>query len=82
MYKLTFPAGSINSSGTTTITVGAAHATEWRTTDEQLAAAWDRPLDEIHARVTRPGKSPSEQDMKRFCEWLIAKGMTRQQGAV
>jgi hypothetical protein len=72
--KITFPTAIATNNPT--IIVGETHATSWKVTAEQLAAAWNRPLEEIRQRITRMGKHPSDKELEKFDRWLTDGGMT------
>lgn len=73
--KITFPLGAI-STGPTTITLGEVAATNWSVSAEQLAAVWNRPVEEIRARLLRLHERPSDDELKRLDKWLTSNGLT------
>jgi hypothetical protein len=71
--KITIPTAIATSNPT--FILGETHATSWKVSAEQLAATWNRPLEEIRLRITRMGKSPSDKELDKFGRWLMEKGM-------
>lgn len=71
--KITFPLGAI-STGPTTITLPRSMETNWSVSAEQLAAVWNRPVEEIRTRLRRLSERPSDDELERLSKWLMANG--------
>lgn len=73
-YKINL--GPVYATGPVTIKLGETlAASSLRASAEQLAAAWNRPLDEIKARLLKLGETPSNRKAGAFAKWLMAEGM-------
>lgn len=71
--KLTLAAATGN---TLSFTVRTAAANTYVVTLEQLAATWNRPIEEIKRRWAALGPNPSPKRTEEFYKWLMANGMT------
>ena len=69
--KITIP--TVIATNNPTFILGETHATSWKVSAEQLAAAWNRPLEEIRLRITRMGKNPADKELEKFSRWIMEK---------
>lgn len=73
--KISYSLDRIHTTGSLTITLGSVHATTLSASAEQLAAAWNRPLAEVRARLLRLSTNPTIVEIEQFGRWLMEKGM-------
>lgn len=52
--------------------------TSFSVSAERYASVWNRPLEEIKARMSKLGQNPTEKQLDRFGRWLLEAGMTEQ----
>ena len=68
---------AVASTGNTySLTVPAAATNAYVVTLEQLAATWNRPLEEIKRRWLALGTNPPPKKTEEFYKWIMANGMT------